>query len=113
MKIMKVTEEMLGLSFYDENDNLVKNNITNDFNDNKILNVQSIEINDEPSSNNHACNKEYTDNILILLLSLTDSNILLQYGYKDDEILIIKKLALEKIHRQKQLKDYIKANLIE
>ena len=39
----------LGLNFYDENDNLVKNNITNDFNDNIILNVQSIEINDEPT----------------------------------------------------------------
>ena len=40
-------------NFYDESMmNLVKNNITNDFNDNKILNVQSVEINDEPSSNN-------------------------------------------------------------
>ena len=50
---------------------------------------------------------------LILLLSLTDSNILTQYGYKEDEINIIKNIALEKIHRQKQLKDYIRANLIE
>ena len=52
----------MDFNFYDENDNLVKNNITNDFNDNKILNVQSIEINDEPSNNNHVCNKEYVDN---------------------------------------------------
>ena len=50
---------------------------------------------------------------LILLLSLTDSNILIQYGFKDDEINIIKNIALEKLHRQKQLKDYIAANLIE
>ena len=49
---------------------------------------------------------------LILLLSLTDSNILTQYGYKEDEINIIKNIALEKIHRQKQLKDYIRANLM-
>ena len=44
MKIMNEIRRDLGLNFYDENDNLVKNNITNDFNDNKILNVQSIEI---------------------------------------------------------------------
>ena len=45
----------LGLNFYDEKDNLVKNNITNDFNDNIILNVQSIEINDDPTSNDQRC----------------------------------------------------------
>ena len=43
---------------------MVKNNQTNDFNDNIILNVQSIELNDEPTSNNHACNKQYVDNII-------------------------------------------------
>ena len=48
MKIMKEIQKRFRFNFYDENDNLVKNNITNDFNDNKILNVQSIEINDEP-----------------------------------------------------------------
>ena len=48
MKIMKDRGEISVFNFYDENDNLVKNNITNDFNDNKILNVQSIELNDEP-----------------------------------------------------------------
>ena len=47
----------LGLNFYDENDNLVKNNQTNDFNDNIILNVQSIELNDNPTSNKHAAIK--------------------------------------------------------
>ena len=52
----------VGLNFYDENDNLVKNNITNDFNDNKILNVQSIEINNEPINDRDAVNKEYVDN---------------------------------------------------
>ena len=39
---MKSNRRDVGLEFYDENDNLVKNNQTNDFNDNIILNVQSI-----------------------------------------------------------------------
>ena len=42
---------------------------------------------------------------LILLLSLTDSNILKQAGFTDSEIKIIKNIALEKIHRQKSLKE--------
>ena len=103
----------VGLSFFDENDNLVKNNITNNFNNNIILNVQSLEINDEPTSNKHATNKEYVDNILILLLSLTDSNILLQCGFTQNEIEIIKNIALQKIKRQVDLKQYIAMNLIE
>ena len=49
---------------------------------------------------------------LILLLSLTDSNILLQYGFTENEINIIKNIALEKIHRQKSLKEYIAMNLM-
>ena len=52
----------VGLSFYDENSELVKNNITNDFNDNKILNVKSIELNDEPINDTDAVNKLYVDN---------------------------------------------------
>ena len=42
--------------------NLVKNNIPNDFNDNKILNVKSIELNDEPINDTDAVNKLYVDN---------------------------------------------------
>ena len=41
---------------------------------------------------------------LILLLSLTDSNILLQYGFTQNEIEIIKNIALQKIKRQSDLK---------
>ena len=52
----------LGLQFYDENNHLVKNNITNDFNDNKILNVKSIEINNEPINDTDVVNKLYVDN---------------------------------------------------
>ena len=36
---------------------------------------------------------------LILLLSLTDSDFLKQSKFTDDEINIIKNLALEKLHR--------------
>ena len=38
---------------------------------------------------------------LIILLSLTDPDILKQSKFTDDEIIIIKNLALEEIHRQK------------
>ena len=37
---------------------------------------------------------------LILLLSLTDSDILKNSKFTDDEINVIKNLALEKLHRQ-------------
>ena len=50
---------------------------------------------------------------LILLLSLTDSNILKQAGFTDIEIEIIKNIALKKIKRQVDLKQYIAMNLIE
>ena len=43
---------------------------------------------------------------LILLLSLTDEEILKQSGFTINEIKIIKNIALEKIHRQKMLKEY-------
>ena len=43
---------------------------------------------------------------LILILSLTDPDILKQSKSTDDEIIIIKNLALEKLHRQRILKEY-------
>ena len=43
---------------------------------------------------------------LILLLSLTDEGILKQSGFTINEIKIMKNIALEKIHRQKMLKEY-------
>ena len=42
---------------------------------------------------------------LILLLSLTDPDILKQSKFTDDEIEIIKNIALEKLHRQRILKE--------
>ena len=48
---------------------------------------------------------------LILILSLTD--ILKQSIFTDDVISILKNLALEKLHRQRILKDYVEVSLIE
>ena len=50
---------------------------------------------------------------LILLLSLTDPDILKQSKFTDDEIEIIKNLALEKLHRQRILKEHIALDLLE
>ena len=43
---------------------------------------------------------------LILILSLTDPHILRQSKFTDDEIEIIKNLALEKLHRQRIIKEH-------
>ena len=50
---------------------------------------------------------------LILLLSLTDPDILRQSKFTDHEISIIKDLALEKIHRQRVLKEQKAIALLE
>ena len=50
---------------------------------------------------------------LILLLSLTDPDILKQSKFTDDEIIIIKNLALEKLHRQRTLKEHVAMDLLE
>ena len=42
------TRRDVGLDFYNETNDLVKNNQNNDFNNNEITNVKSIEINDTP-----------------------------------------------------------------
>ena len=50
---------------------------------------------------------------LILLLSLTDPDILKQSKFNVDEINIITNLALEKLQRQKCLKEYFALQLLE
>ena len=50
---------------------------------------------------------------LILLLSLADPDILRQSKFTDDEIEIIKNLALEKLHRQRSLKEHVAMDLLE
>ena len=50
---------------------------------------------------------------LLLLLSLVEPSILKQSKFTDHEIEIIKQLALEKVHRQRILKDYHAMSLLE
>ena len=50
---------------------------------------------------------------LLIFLSLTDLDILRQSKFTDDEIEIIKNLALEKLHRQRILKEHVAMDLLE
>ena len=50
---------------------------------------------------------------LKLLLSLTDPDILRKSKFRDDEVNIIKNLALEKLHRQRILKEHVAMDLLE
>ena len=50
---------------------------------------------------------------LILLLSLTEPDILKQSKFNDHEIEIIKNIALEKIFRQSHLKEIVALDLLE
>ena len=52
----------VGLSFYNEEVDLVKDNQDNDLNDNKLTYINSITINNNPTDDNHVCNKIYIDN---------------------------------------------------
>ena len=54
----------LGIDFYDESSDLVKNNQDNNFNDNKLTNLDSITINRNPNSDNEVSNKKYIDDEL-------------------------------------------------
>ena len=65
---------------YDESSDLVKNNQTNDLNDKIILNVGSIEINNESLNDNHCVNKKYVDDEFI---STTDSTIVKNNNHND------------------------------
>ena len=50
---------------------------------------------------------------LILILSLVEPDILKQSKFNDHEIDIIKNIALEKLHRQKNLKEIVALDLLE
>ena len=50
---------------------------------------------------------------LIILLSLVEPDILRQSKFLDHEIEIIKKIAIEKLHRQRNLKEIIALELLE
>ena len=53
------------------------------------------------------------DRSLILILSVVDPDILRQSKFTDHEIDIIKKIALEKLYRQRNLKEYFAMDLLE
>ena len=63
----------VGLSFYNEEVDLVKNNQDNDLNDNKLTNINSITINNNPTADNHVSNKKYIGNEL-------DKNTILRFN---------------------------------
>ena len=48
----------LRIDFYNESSDLVKNNQDNDINDNKIANIDSITINNNPTDDNHVSKKK-------------------------------------------------------
>ena len=48
----------LGIDFYDESNNLVKNDQDNDFNGKKLTNIDCITINRNPTSDNEVTNKK-------------------------------------------------------
>ena len=50
---------------------------------------------------------------LILLISIKDPDILEQSKFTDHEIDIIRNLALEKLHRQRTLKEHVAMDLLE
>ena len=54
----------LGIDFYDDSKDLVKNNQDNDFNGNKLLNLDSVVVNRNPTLDNEQSNKKYIDNEL-------------------------------------------------
>ena len=54
----------LGIDFYNESSDLVKNNQDNDLNDNKLTKIKSITINNNPTDDNHVSSKNYIDDEL-------------------------------------------------
>ena len=54
----------VGLDFYNESSEVVKNNQDKDLNDNKLTNLDSVQVNRNPTSDNELVNKKYIDNEL-------------------------------------------------
>ena len=54
----------LGFEFYDESNDIVKNNQDNDLNDKKLTNLDSITLNRKTTSDNEISNKKYVDDEL-------------------------------------------------
>ena len=54
----------LGIDFYDESSDLVKNNQDNDFNENKLIILDSVAVNTGPISDSELAYKKYIDDEL-------------------------------------------------
>ena len=54
----------LGIDFYNESNDLVRNNQDNNLNDRKLTNIDSITVNRNPTSDNELSNKKYIDDEL-------------------------------------------------
>ena len=63
----------VGLDFYDESNDLVENNQDNDLNDNELVNLDSVTVNRDPTSDNEVSNKKYIDDEL-------DKNTILRFN---------------------------------
>ena len=57
----KKSRRDLDTDFFNESNDLVENNQDNDSNDNKLINLDSITVNRNPSSDNELVNKKYID----------------------------------------------------
>ena len=57
--------------------------------------------------------KIYYERSITLLLSLTEPDILRQSKFTDQEFAILKNIALEKLHRQRNLKEIDALDLLE
>ena len=94
IKKMEDLVEMQDQNFFDESNGLVKNIQNNDFNDNEITNVKSIEINENPTNDNHVLNKKYVGDNFILK---TDTSIVKSNennNFNDNEITKVKKIDI-------------------
>ena len=58
------TRRDLGIDFYNGSNHLVKNNQDNDFNNNKLTNINSVTINNNPTEDDQVSNKKYVDDQL-------------------------------------------------
>ena len=67
------TRRDIGLDFYDESKDLVKSNQDNDFNENKLRNIDSITVNRNLSLHNELASKKYLDDEL-------DKNTILRFN---------------------------------
>ena len=51
----------MGIDFYDESNDILKNKQDNDLIDNKLTNIDSITVNRNPTSDNEVSNKNHID----------------------------------------------------